>query len=46
MPRDHGRWLQKVYPNAQLTEVDDSYTLMPEDRPDVIVAAIRELAIV
>lgn len=46
MPRDHGRRLQAVYPNAQLTEVDDSYTLMPEDRPDAIVAAIRELATV
>lgn len=44
MPREHGRRLQQVYPNANLQEIPDSYTLMPEDRPDVIVAAIEELA--
>jgi pimeloyl-ACP methyl ester carboxylesterase len=41
MPRDHGRRLAELYPNARLREVEDSYTLMPEDRPDVVVEALR-----
>lgn len=43
MPREHGRRLDEVYPNSRLKEIDDSYTLMPEDRPDAIIAAVREL---
>ncbi|WP_172650007.1 alpha/beta fold hydrolase [Rhodococcus opacus] len=41
MPRDHGRRLAELYPHAQLREVEDSYTLMPEDRPDVVAEALR-----
>jgi pimeloyl-ACP methyl ester carboxylesterase len=43
MPRDHGRRLAELYPRGELLEVDDSYTLMPEDRPDVVADAIRRL---
>ncbi|PBC54642.1 alpha/beta fold hydrolase [Rhodococcus sp. ACPA1] len=41
MPRDHGRRLAELYPHAELQEIEDSYTLMPEDRPDVIAEALR-----
>lgn len=41
MPRDHGRRLAELYPHAELQEVEDSYTLMPEDRPDVVAEALR-----
>ncbi|SEC35955.1 alpha/beta fold hydrolase [Rhodococcus koreensis] len=44
MPRDHGRRLAELYPHARLREVEDSYTLMPEDRPDVVAEAIRAFA--
>lgn len=42
MPREHGRRLTDLLPDARLVEVDDSYTLMPEDQPDVLVKEIRE----
>jgi len=36
MPREHGRRLSELIPGARLVEVEDSYTLMPLDRPDVV----------
>ena len=33
---EHGRRLSEIIPGARLVEVDDSYTLMPLDRPDVV----------
>jgi pimeloyl-ACP methyl ester carboxylesterase len=33
MPPEHGRRLAELLPNAQLVEVDDSYTLIPLDQP-------------
>lgn len=42
MPREHGRRLAELFPDARLVEVDDSYTLMPEDQPGVLVKEIRE----
>jgi len=33
MPRDHGRWLVELYPDARLVEIADSYTIVPRDRP-------------
>ncbi|MEU0568338.1 alpha/beta hydrolase [Nonomuraea sp. NPDC005983] len=41
MPRDHGRRLAELFPDARLVEIDDSYTLIPEDRPEALAAAIR-----
>jgi pimeloyl-ACP methyl ester carboxylesterase len=34
MPREHGRRLVELFPNARLVEIEDSYTLIPEDQPD------------
>jgi len=42
MPSDHGRRLTELFPNAQLIEIDDSYTLIPEDQPARLVQEIRE----
>jgi pimeloyl-ACP methyl ester carboxylesterase len=42
MPRDHGRRLAELFPNARLVEIDDSYTLIPEDQPERLTAALRE----
>ena len=42
MPPEHGRRLAELLPDAQLVEVDDSYTLIPLDRPGELAAAIRE----
>ncbi len=41
MPRDHGRRLAGLFPDARLVEIDDSYTLVPEDRPAKLAAHIR-----
>jgi pimeloyl-ACP methyl ester carboxylesterase len=36
MPREHGERLSGIIPGARLVEIDDSYTLMPLDRPDAV----------
>lgn len=41
MPRDHGRRLAELLPQGRLVEIDDSYTLVPLDRPDALLAALR-----
>lgn len=41
MPTEHGARLAESFPNARLVEVDDSYTLVPIDRPDFLVAELR-----
>lgn len=41
MPTEHGLRLTEAFPNARLVEVDDSYTLVPIDRPDLLVAELR-----
>jgi pimeloyl-ACP methyl ester carboxylesterase len=33
MPREHGPRLAALFPRGRLVEVEDSYTLMPRDRP-------------
>ncbi|MET7871280.1 alpha/beta fold hydrolase [Streptomyces cyaneofuscatus] len=40
MPLDHGRRLAELLPQGRLVEVADSYTLLPEDRPDALVEHI------
>jgi pimeloyl-ACP methyl ester carboxylesterase len=42
MPPEHGRRLAEVLPNAKLVEIDDSYTLIPEDQPARLAAEIRD----
>jgi pimeloyl-ACP methyl ester carboxylesterase len=37
MPREHGPRLAELFPDGRLVEVDDCYTLMPEDRPDAVI---------
>jgi len=41
MPPEHGRRLAEVLPRAQLIEIEDSYTLIPEDQPGQLADAIR-----
>jgi len=41
MPADHGRRLAELYPQGRLVTIPDSYTLVPEDQPAALTAAIR-----
>lgn len=40
MPNEHGPRLAAAFPQGRLLELDDCYTLIPEDRPDALAAAI------
>ena len=42
MPTEHGRRLARAFPDSRLVELDDCYTLIPEDRPAELAEAIRE----
>jgi len=42
MPPEHGRRLAALLPQGQLTEIDDSYTLVPLDQPARLAQVIRE----
>jgi pimeloyl-ACP methyl ester carboxylesterase len=42
MPRQHGRRLAELFPDARLVEIDDSYTLIPEDQPEQLTRAIQD----
>ncbi|MEU5807524.1 alpha/beta hydrolase [Streptomyces sp. NPDC047718] len=41
MPPEHGRRLAGLLPQGQLVEIEDSYTLIPEDQPERLSACIR-----
>jgi len=41
MPPDHARRLAQAFPDSQLVEIPDSYTLIPEDQPAVLAAHLR-----
>lgn len=41
MPREHGRELAELFPQGELVEVADSYTLVPEDRPELLAERMR-----
>jgi pimeloyl-ACP methyl ester carboxylesterase len=41
-PRDHGRRLAELFNDAQLVEIEDSYTLIPEDQPERLARELRE----
>lgn len=42
-PFEHGRRLAELLPNSRLVSIDDSHTFVPEDQPEALAAAIREL---
>jgi len=42
MPRAHGRRLAELFPHGRLVEIEDSYTLIPEDQPAALTAHLRE----
>jgi pimeloyl-ACP methyl ester carboxylesterase len=42
MRPEHGKRLADLIPDARLVEIDDSYTLIPEDQPARLATAIRE----
>lgn len=42
MPRDHGRRLAGLFADAKLVEIEDSYTLIHEDQPELLVRELRE----
>jgi pimeloyl-ACP methyl ester carboxylesterase len=41
MPPEHGRRLVELLPDAELVEIPDSWTLIPEDRPAELASALR-----
>jgi pimeloyl-ACP methyl ester carboxylesterase len=41
MPLDHGRRLAELLPQGRLVEIEDSYTLIPEDQPGALAQALR-----
>jgi pimeloyl-ACP methyl ester carboxylesterase len=42
MPPEHGRRLAKLLPRGRLIEIDDSYTLIPEDQPQELARVIQD----
>ncbi|MGZ4202357.1 MAG: alpha/beta fold hydrolase [Thermoleophilaceae bacterium] len=42
MPPEHGRRLAELLPEGRLVEIEDSYTLIPEDRPAELAGHMRE----
>jgi pimeloyl-ACP methyl ester carboxylesterase len=42
MPRGHGSRLAALFPDARLVEAEDSYTLIPEDQPELLARLLRE----
>ena len=42
MPREHGRRLAEMFPQGRLIEIDDSYTLIPEDQPAALARTLRD----
>lgn len=42
MPPEHGRRLAAMLPKGELVEIADSYTLIPQDRPDELTRHLRE----
>ena len=44
MPVEHGRRLAALLPDARFVAVDDSYVLLPLDRPDAVASELRTFA--
>jgi pimeloyl-ACP methyl ester carboxylesterase len=45
MPVAHGRRLARLIPGSRLVEIEDSYTLIPEDQPALLAAHIRQFLV-
>ncbi|MFJ7627576.1 alpha/beta fold hydrolase [Streptomyces sp. NPDC097595] len=45
MPPEHGRRLAELLPKGRLVEIEDSYTLIPEDQPAELSAHIRSFVL-
>jgi pimeloyl-ACP methyl ester carboxylesterase len=41
MPRSHGRRLASLFPDARLVEMEDCWTLIPEDQPEALASQVR-----
>ncbi len=41
MPTEHGRRLAAAFPDARLVEIEDCYTLIPEDQPSELTDSLR-----
>ncbi len=41
MPREHGPRLAELFTKGELVEIEDSYTLIPEDQPAVLAAELQ-----
>jgi len=44
MPPEHGRRLAEIIPDARHVEIDDAYTLLPLDQPDLVAEHIGAFA--
>jgi pimeloyl-ACP methyl ester carboxylesterase len=44
MPNEEGHRLADAFPDARFVELDDCYTLIPEDQPQALAAEIRGFA--
>lgn len=42
MPREHGPQLAALLPGGRLVEIEDSYTVIPEDQPHRLAQVLRE----
>ncbi|HEX7278318.1 MAG TPA: alpha/beta hydrolase [Solirubrobacterales bacterium] len=42
MPPEHAHRLVEMLPDARLVEVEDSYTLIPQDQPELMAKLLRE----
>ena len=42
MPREHGRRLAELLPRGELAEIEDSYTLISEDQPELLADRMLE----
>ncbi|MEU7892234.1 alpha/beta hydrolase [Nonomuraea sp. NPDC049152] len=42
MPREHGPRLAALFEDARLVEIEDSYTLIPEDQPALLARTIEQ----
>jgi pimeloyl-ACP methyl ester carboxylesterase len=42
MPPAHGRRLAEIFPDSRLVEIADSYTLVPEDQPELLSQHLRD----
>lgn len=42
MPLEHAHRMVEMFPDARVVEVEDSYTLIPQDQPELLAKLVRE----